>query len=352
MWPMVVCSSVWFILRAGKMTRIIIGPMKATSSTTNEGDRDDLSGRGSLINRGLTPGVKALFRAFTLVELLVVIAIIAILAAILLPVLGRAEERAREVQCLSNKKQMGLGWVMYSNDQANGEIMPNADEATIKTVGETNIWVGGKLSWAANNLDNVNTNYLSQSLLGGYCSQVVQIYKCPGDLLKCQEAPPLPALMDRVRSVSMNGFLEGGIHVADKLKNGVPLNENYYLATQSPSASYYSYDKLSQITGIHGPAPADMIVFTDESCNTIDDGFFMPIYSSSPAEWFNLPGSYHLRDGDTVSFADGHAEFHKWLSGNTCVAPENTTTASPSTGVGGNRTDYNWVINHSTAPYP
>src|ERR1051326_6106565 len=60
--------------------------------------------------------------AFTLIELLVVIAIIAILAAILFPVFAQAREKARSISCVSNLKQMGLGWTMYCQDY--DEVFP------------------------------------------------------------------------------------------------------------------------------------------------------------------------------------------------------------------------------------
>lgn len=64
----------------------------------------------------LKPGQNRKQRAFTLIELLVVIAIIAILAAILFPVFGRARENARRSSCMSNMKQIGLGIMQYTQD--------------------------------------------------------------------------------------------------------------------------------------------------------------------------------------------------------------------------------------------
>lgn len=90
-------------------------------------------------------------RAFTLIELLVVIAIIAILAAILFPVFAQAKEAAKKTTAISNQKQIGLSFMMYSAD--NDDILPFltwADSYNNTGVGEPygNGWFwNGALSW-------------------------------------------------------------------------------------------------------------------------------------------------------------------------------------------------------------
>jgi prepilin-type N-terminal cleavage/methylation domain-containing protein/prepilin-type processing-associated H-X9-DG protein len=99
---------------------------------------------------------------FTLIELLVVIAIIAILAAILFPVFATAREKARQISCASNEKQLGLGFIQYVQDY--DETFPSGSDTNCAT--SNGCWAPDGIGWAGQIYP-----YLKST----------QVFKCPDD---------------------------------------------------------------------------------------------------------------------------------------------------------------------------
>jgi len=230
--------------------------------------------------------------AFTLIELLVVIAIIAILAALLLPTLAKAKQHAQGVQCLSNLKQLILGWSMYSGDNRN-RLVPNGDEASepgslaAAQAGENAQWCPGQQNDAtdlspAGAAANIGVLWIKAGLLYPYVNNA-NVYKCPADISSYSS---FGMSYPNVRSMSMNTWMS-------------PIAP--YDA--SPVISYYKDADLGN------PGPSKLWVLIDENPVSINDGSF--ICDPTINEWIDCPASYHNGAGG-ISFADGHAQIKKW----------------------------------------
>jgi prepilin-type processing-associated H-X9-DG protein len=244
-----------------------------------------------------------------LIELLVVIAIIAILAAMLLPVLNKAKLKAQGVQCMSNTKQLALAWIMYAGD--NHDYLAGVDNqgASTDTILQwSTSWCGGVMD---DYLACIATDPIEKAELWPY-TKSLGVYHCPGDATTQGEAltPPTIKGLPRVRSYSCSQTF---------------IQSNWLNAGNTgPYKWYWKYGQILDTS--------DTWVFIEENPLTINDGAFaveMTPPNGSTGYDIDVPAGYH--GGATgMSFADGHSAIHKWLSPKMTTSPIDTAVSKAS----------------------
>ncbi len=234
---------------------------------------------------------RAISQGFTLIELLVVIAIIAILAAILFPVFGRARENARRTSCLSNLKQIGLGIAQYTQDY--DERAPNVWFSPTSNVNISNLGAG-HYKW----MDAIFPYIKSE-----------QVFNCPSDQFTTETSPPTGEDRDLNRQYRR-------LNVNNRQYGSYSMNSAYFsntIADTNPPTTTGSIRSEAPATTLH---IADTLMKQASTLQNIYPWFGWPDnatltrFTLSPERFGGDSGKITARHLDTANilFMDGHAK--------------------------------------------
>ena len=288
-------------------------------------------------------GQRSFVVGFTLIELLVVIAIIAILAAMLLPALAKSKQKASTAVCVSDQKQLGLAWIMYSDDNQNILVnMNNVDTANIPGLTQH--------PWRYQYASSVGGNSIANSL---------PTVPAQGSL----DAQAYIVLLTQ-QCVSQGAF---GLYLKNPNVVHCPGDLRYQLQV----ANGFAYCSYSGVTGLNGQAwgahPTSTEILTKNTQLTHPSSKFMFVEENDPrgenwGTWVmgvngtaannwagttivDSPAVFH-GVSSTFSWADGHATSRGWINGATMAyaGSMNPSKYSSAPSAASTQTDVNFLI--------
>jgi prepilin-type N-terminal cleavage/methylation domain-containing protein/prepilin-type processing-associated H-X9-DG protein len=252
-------------------------------------------------------------QAFTLIELLVVIAIIAILAAMLLPVLSKAKDKAKTANCLSNMRQWGIAELLYTGE--NSDVLPHDGMGTkggypndppppppaqpFNGSRDQNQWFNllpslvneqPLFKYTANATGSATYNSTVIPFPGGQG----KIYECPAAMMPSSD-------LAKVSGLGSDGFFSYGMNI--------DLKRTYDPGTGTGST--LDYPKMPKTTALQKVSAT--VLMLDMAFNSSEWPYQNVFYSVNPAgRWTVFPMRHSSKLGGILLFVDGHSKFYKW----------------------------------------
>ena len=261
------------------------------------------SGGGNLSNPTAVPTKKRLYflTAFTLIELLVVISIIALLIALLIPVLGRARELGQRTVCLSNLRQLTLAWLAYASEYDGKIVDGSAFHRRIAGSRTVEGWLGS--AFRAPMMSRAEL--LQHRQKGDLWPWIkdVDIYRCP------RGRTGHPVTYTTVVAANNTTHVEGTY---------LPGGTGYMKYAPFGRRVGSTVLRLTRLTEIVSPGQRAVFVDTGQTPSVHYDFQVEYLYP----KWIkDSPPPIRHSDGVTLSMADGHAEYWKWKGRETVNMP-------------------------------
>ena len=269
-------------------------------------------------------------RGFTLIELLVVIAIIAILAAMLLPALGRAKQKSQSIACINNLKQLATASMVYSVDFRDYWPPNNSGDDAVNLANPPagyvpKVWAEGREG--SNLLDEQTAQGMLSdriSLLAPYV-KAKAVFRCPGDRKPWKVNN---VVVMRPRSFGMNAY----VGWTGPRWHDMPNESRYQIFKKTTDNRGGSL--IFSFGEIHPDSLCRPMFGMNMDAQTI----------------YHFPGNYHGQVSN-FAFLDGHAEFHHWRDvqfNNPTPAPANWHDHTGNTAKPTSATDLAWLKQHTT----